>query len=415
MSKSFFMVAPHSRTISGNDKIFAVNNAAQAMAKKIGSNHVVNASIGALMDDEGNLSILSTVIDILRSLPSEEFAAYAPIAGLPSFLEAVKKAAFKEFVPKGYIEAVATPGGSGAIRHTIRNYSKEGDDILTSDWYWGPYHTIAEEHNRNLKTYTLFDKNDKFHLSSFTEKVNAILEKQRNLVILLNSPAHNPTGYSLSDEEWKNVIDVLKTAAKNKDKKIILFVDLAYIDFAGENSRSFMKYFNNLPENILIIIGFSMSKGYTLYGMRSGAMIGISSNEEVAKEFKQINSFSNRGVWSNGTRPAMVVLTKIFENKELLEKVEAERKKLHDMLNERANAFLEEAKRVGLKVCPYKAGFFITIPCDDPERVCEELTKDAVFAVPLKKGIRFAVCSVSKEKCSKAPEKFVKAIKAVKK
>ncbi|MFZ5966707.1 MAG: aminotransferase class I/II-fold pyridoxal phosphate-dependent enzyme [Bacillota bacterium] len=415
MSSSFSMVAPHSRRTVGEDKIFAISRAAQEAAKKVGSQNVVNASVGALLNDDGSLSVLSAVMDILKNLPPEEFAAYAPIAGVPSFLEAAKKAAFRDCMPEGYIEAVATPGGSGAIRHTIWNYASPGDSILTSDWYWGPYHTIAEEHGRKVETYTFFDERDTFNLAFFKEKVHRLLEKQTNLVILLNSPAHNPTGYSLSMDEWENVMEFLKAAAENKEKKIILFSDIAYIDFAGETNecREFMKYFGNLPENILTLVAFSMSKGYTLYGMRCGAMICVTSSKDVAEEFKSAQQFSNRGVWSNGTRPAMAVLSQIFEKPQLLEKVETERKVLQDMLTQRAEVFMAAAKQTNLKVCPYKAGFFITIPCSNPEAVAEELQKDYIFAVPLSKGIRFAVCSVSKEKCAIVPEKFVKAIKKV--
>ena len=37
-----------------------------------------------------------------------------------------------------------------------------------------------------------------------------------------------------------------------------------------------MRKFSNLPENIFTIFAFSMSKGYTLYGQRTGAMVGLS-------------------------------------------------------------------------------------------------------------------------------------------
>ncbi|AOT71025.1 pyridoxal phosphate-dependent aminotransferase [Geosporobacter ferrireducens] len=412
MSTKFSMVAAHSRRPAGEDSIFAINNAAQQAAKVHGADKVVNASVGALLEDDGKLSIIPSVIELLRGLPAVEYAAYAPIAGLPNFLEAAKKAVFRDQTPEGYIEAIATPGGSGAIRHTVWNYSNAGDHILTPDWYWGPYKTIAEEHGRFISTYTLFDENDHFHIEAFCKTVEELLQKQDQLVILLNSPANNPTGYSLSNEEWEAVLSFLKQKAANAEKKITLFVDIAYIDFAGKTNecRSFMKLFGGLPENILTIVAFSMSKGYTLYGMRCGAMICITSNQDVAEEFKAANQFSNRGVWSNGTRPAMTVLAQIFENPDLLKKVETERSILQQMLSQRAAAFMENARKVNLKVCPYKAGFFITIPCSNPEAVTQELQKDLIFAVPMGKGIRFAVCSVPEKQCALVPEKFVKAI-----
>ncbi len=412
MSAQFFMVAPHKRQVKGDDKIFAINQAAQEAAKKIGSKNVVNATIGALLDDNGNLSVLPTIIDLLRNLPAEEYAAYAPIIGTPKFLEAVKKATFRDCVPEGYIEAIATPGGTGAIRNTIRNYSAIGDSILTSDWHWGPYNTVANENDRIIETYPLFNGKNQFNLDAFEQEVYKLLKKQEQLVIILNAPAHNPTGYSPSMEEWTAILDILKKAIKDLDKKIILFVDAAYIDYAGEinESRAFMKQFSNLPKNLLVIIGFSMSKGYTLYGMRSGAMIAISPYKEIIQEFKMVNQFSNRGTWSNGTRPAMTVLAQIFENPDLLAKIDKEKAVFQKLLSDRADTFIQEAKKVNLEICPYKSGFFITIPCENPQKVANELQKDAIFAVPLKRGVRFALSAVAKDKCAEAPGKFIKAI-----
>jgi aromatic-amino-acid transaminase len=187
-----------------------------------------------------------------------------------------------------------------------------------------------------------------------------------------------------------------------------LFIDIAYIDYSGVASerRLFFDKFNDLPENILVVFGFSMSKSYTMYGMRSGAMIGLSQNPDIADEFRAINESSNRGVWSNGTRPAMVLLTKIFKEKVLFDRVEAERETLKSMLDSRAEAFIRESDRVGLSICPYKSGFFISIPCASSIEVVEKLKADNIFAVPIPKGIRFAICSVPEEKCSIVPPKI---------
>ena len=114
------------------------------------------------------------------------------------------------------------------------------------------------------------------------------------------------------------MLDYAKEIAKDKSKKIILFVDVAYIDFVKDDiaSRKFFKKFGKLPENILTIVGFSMSKGYTAYGMRMGAAIGISSNEDIADEFYYSLMHSCRANWSNCNRGVMEVLSHLAENKE---------------------------------------------------------------------------------------------------
>ena len=83
------------------------------------------------------------------------------------------------------------------------------------------------------------------------------------------------------------------------------------------------------------------------------------------------------------------------------------------MLSKRAEVFVEEAKKCELDILPYIDGFFISIPCEDPKAVSEELTKDNVFVVPLKRGLRFAVCAVSEEKCAIAPSIIKNALERV--
>ena len=53
----------------------------------------------------------------------------------------------------------------------------------------------------------------------------------------------------------------------------------------------------------------------------------------------------------------------------------------------------------------------ITIPVTKSQAVCDYLEKEHVFMVPLKKGIRLAVCSVSKPKMVGLAHKLAIAIK----
>ena len=408
---SFSVVAPHSKRPAEEDKVFAANRRAQEAAKKYGADKVINSTIGALLEDDGSLSIMQTAMQELKNLPDAEIAAYAPIAGLPDFLEAAKTAVFRDYRPNAHIRAVSTPGGTGGLRHAVWNYMEPGDTMLVPDWFWGPYKTISEEHGRHMTTFTLFDDKKAFNMASFKEKVQELAEKQERVLVILNTPAHNPTGYSLTDEEWQEVLTFLTNVVEHQSKKIIVYVDIAYIDFAGDmkTSRGFMKQFEGLPANLLVLIGYSMSKAFTFYGLRSGALLCVSSSEEVADEFESSAAFSSRGVWSNGTRGAQKVLANVYNNQELLEKVEAERAGFVELMFERARAFVDEATEVGLEIFPYRAGFFITIPCENPAKVAEELEKENLFLLPLGKGLRFAACAVSTEKC-KVSARLIKQV-----
>ena len=54
MEKLIFAEA-NGRELNFTDKIFGISSKAQEMAKREGADKVINATIGALLDDRGNL------------------------------------------------------------------------------------------------------------------------------------------------------------------------------------------------------------------------------------------------------------------------------------------------------------------------------------------------------------------------
>lgn len=408
------IAAKHAKGKSAQDKIFGANAAAVAAAAKYGKDAVTNATIGAILDEDENLVCLPTVEEVFRGLSTNEMIAYAPISGLPEYLDCVLTAAFGNSRPEGYIAAVATAGGTGAIHHAIWNYTETGDTVLCSDWYWGAYKVLCQDMGRNFTTYKMLDENNKFNLPALKEKVDELLAKQDNLLYLLNTPAHNPTGYSLSGEDMDGVLAILKEAAV-PGKNIVFFLDVAYIDYAGEKEevRKIFKKLSGLPANILCIVGYSMSKGFTMYGQRTGAMIGVSSDKSVIDEFAAINQYTSRATWSNINRPAMRTLATIYSDPELLAKVCAERDYYYQMIKARADLFTKEAEECGLPMLPYVAGFFLSIPAKNPDAICEKLHEDNIFAVPLAAGVRIAVCAVPLKKIKGMAAKVNAAMQAV--
>lgn len=410
------IAAKHAKGKSAQDKIFGANAAAVAAAAKYGKDNVTNATIGAILDEDEQLVCLPTVEKVFRGLSTNEMIAYAPISGLPEYLDCVLTAAFGNSRPEGYIAAVATAGGTGAIHHAIWNYTDVGETVLCSDWYWGAYKVLCQDMGRDFTTYKMLDAENKFNLPALEEKVNELLSKQDNLLYLLNTPAHNPTGYSLSEQDMDGVLALLKKAAV-PGKNIVLFLDIAYIDYAGEKEevRKIFKKLSGLPANILCIVGYSMSKGFTMYGQRTGAMIGVSSDKSVIDEFVAINQYTSRATWSNINRPAMRTLATIYSDKELLEKVCAERDHYYQMIKARADLFTQEAAECGLPMLPYVAGFFLSIPSTNPDAVCDKLHEDNIFAVPLAAGVRIAVCAVPLKKIKGMAAKVNVALQAVEK
>lgn len=406
----YIMAAQNGREVPLEDKIFGISRRANEMIEEKGTDAVVNATIGTLLNDDGDLIVLSSVDDTFMGLEPEEYAAYAPIGGTVAYKNAAIKAALGKYQPKGYVEAVATPGGTGSIRNTISNYSCYGDIILTADWFWSPYKTIAAEIGRGLDTFQLFTEDGRFNVEAFSRKVEDILDLQDRLVVIINTPAHNPTGYALTNEDWEGVVNCLGNVSPQK--RIALLVDAAYIDFAGDENkyREFLPILETLPANVLPIIGYSMSKTFTIYGMRCGAMVCMAQTQEIAAEFKRVCEFSSRGSWSNCAKAGQSIIANIFADEKLLRKVTEERREIRDMLLKRGKAFEEEAKKIGLTMVPFDAGFFASIPCHNPDEISQRLETEGIFLVPLAKGLRVSIASISEEKCRIIPAKIVEAM-----
>ena len=411
---STFMAASHAANKGVTpDPVFAIVNAANDAIKEVGKDRVVNATIGAIYDEQEQFATFSTVENHLKQMSPEDLMNYAPIGGLPDFLQAAIDLTFYGNMPENtFAKAVATPGGTGAIRHIFNNYLELGEKALVPDWCWGNYQNVAEEHLRGIDTYMLFDEDNNFNVASVRNKVGELLKQQDNLVIVFNTPAHNPTGHSMTEDDWVQVIDFMKEYAQDKQKRITILLDIAYIDFAGkpEDTRKFFRLFHSLPKNILVAIAYSMSKSFLIYGMRSGALIGLSSSQEVVDELAQINTGSNRGVWSNGTRGAQRLLADVWKNPELRASIDKERAAYRELMAKRAAIFMTEAKEVGLKTFPYHSGFFITVPAPNLIDTLEKLAQDYIFAVSFNQGIRFAICGIPTHKLPGVADKIKKAL-----
>lgn len=411
------VLAKHTQGKGGPDKIFRISGMAKERAAVVGKQNITNATTGAFLDGDGHLITLKTVEDTVKEIPFTEAAEYATIEGSPEFIQAAIDAAFREYRPDAYIDGVATPGGTGGIHHALQNYLDDGDTALTMDRYWAAYKSICRETNRNFDTFVMFDENDNFNVQGCIAKLREYAEKQTNVFLILNTPANNPTGYNVKKEEWRAIMEELTAIANNGKNNVVLLADIAYIDFAAPESRQFFQLFNQLPENFLVLVAFSMSKGYTMYGYRLGCLLCVSSSKQEVEDFIAINKFSSRATWSNCSRMGMLVMEKINQDPERKAAFRAEQEQLRLSLLKRAELFVKEADEIGLKVCPFDSGFFITVPTVKAEEVAAELRKKDLFVVPLgdgaNAGLRIALCAIPEEKITGVPKKIKEALDAV--
>ncbi|MDO4281151.1 MAG: aminotransferase class I/II-fold pyridoxal phosphate-dependent enzyme [Peptococcaceae bacterium] len=404
------ILAKHAQGKGGPDVIFAYSAQANKRAEAVGKENIVNATIGAFLNADGSLKTMDTVEAAIESIPFAIGANYAPINGLPEYIEAMTDSVLRDHRPAGtYTAGIATPGGTGALHNGFFNYLNEGEVCLTTDYYWGNYKSLLSEMGRGLETFNTFTDDGHFDIASCKAACEAVAAKQTNVVLLLNTPAHNPTGFSVTDEEWQEIIPMLTAIANNGKNNVVLMIDTAYIDYAGPHARDFFEFFTNLPENFLVIVCASTSKGYTLYGYRLGLMLCIAQSQAVCDEFELADGASARATWSNCSRPAMEAVTLLNSDDAHRSAFRKEQDEFAASLAKRSDIFMKEAKEVGLAVCPYHSGFFIFVPTpthEDAVAMFDVLADENIFAVPLGAGMRIAICAVDDAKIPGMATKF---------
>ncbi len=380
-----------------DDPIFALNR--EATQRRARGESVVNATIGALLDDEGNLSILPSAARAVREVPAAEWANYAPISGQPEFQRAVLDDLLGgEPLLRETAVAVATPGGSGAVRLAVNNFLEPGQALLTTSWFWGPYATIAEESERRFETFPMFAGSD-FDVAALDAALGRQLAAQGRALVVLNNPAHNPMGYSMTDAEWRAVVDRL--VARSREGEVTLLVDCAYFLYGGaRDPRAFLAHLRPLIGRVALLFAWSASKSFTQYGLRVGALVACIADAKERAMVEAALGYSCRGTWSNCNRGGLAAVTRMLADPELARACGEERAALTSVLGARVRAFNALAHPRGLRYPRYEGGFFVTLFHDRAAEKAAAMREQGVFVFPvLPKGgpgaLRVALCSVA--------------------
>ncbi len=377
------------------DVIFSLN--AEATKRKQSGESVINATIGSLMNDDGSLAVLETSAKAVHDVSKNEWAAYAPIPGTPEFAAAVIHDVFRDQPAlKAAATAVATPGGTGALRHALMNFLQNGQKMLTTSYYWGPYQTLCDDHERGLDTFSMFAADGSIDVAALDAKVKEHLRTQGRVLLFLNDPCHNPTGYSMTRAEWQKVVACIKENAATGP--ITVLIDMAYYLYGhGADPRAFLTELTPLLGHAAILFAWSASKSFTHYGLRVGALIAVMADEKERAATQAALAYSCRGTWSNVTRGGLFAITKLLTDPALTAACDAERNALKAMLNRRVEAFNAHAKPRGLKYPRYEGGFFVTVFVDGWKARHEKMKAAGVFVVPQSEALRVALCSVAEK------------------
>ena len=379
-----------------DDPIFALNR--EAVQRKQKGESIVNATVGALLDDDGKLAILGAAARAVHEVPAVDWATYAPIAGSPDFLRAVMDDLLAgEPELRAAAVAVATPGGTGALRHAIANFLEPGQAILTTSFFWGPYQTLADEADRKVETFSMFADADatSLDIAALDRALARQLETQKRALLFLNDPCHNPTGYSMRAEEWAKVVACVRAHAERGP--VTLLVDCAYFAYGAGDPRAFMRELVPLLGKAAVLFAWSASKTFTHYGLRVGALVACIADAKERAMTEAALSYSCRGTWSNCNRGGLAAVTRLLTDEALAATCHAEREVLKASLRARVDAFNALARPRGLRYPRYEGGFFVTVFDDAAEGRAESMRAAGVFVVPQRGALRVALCSVAEK------------------
>ena len=395
-------------TRQGNDTIFGWY--ARYLKAKEDGHDAINGTAGLLLEDDGSLAINGVVDKMLREAPPVEFASYAPLKGLPDYLDLSISLALGEHRESleqlGFnFVSTATPGGSGALFLAANNLCERGEAILLRDRHWGPYAGFLKGCGLEMATWPLLPDGESdypfFADSAFEEAVEKLAQNQNTVMVWLNDPAHNPTGLTMSPQGRRAALDIMMaSASKQPETGHTLLLDTAYSLYAddphgwGQTIRETMEDGTPWPENFMIVYALSLSKSHTAYGLRTGALIGIHPDEAVTERLRDIFGTTGRQTWSAAPRLLQYTAAKLHGNATSAQAWSDERDRLQTLLTDRRNAFVDACAKYNVPINPTHDGFFAWLEHEHPESITEACAQHHVYLVPLRGGIRIGLCAM---------------------
>ena len=303
----------------------------------------IDLGVGVYKDASGNTPVMRAVKEAERRLVAEQTTkAYTGLAGDPAFADAMIDLLLADTVKRGRIAAIATPGGTGAIRQALEmvKLAAPGATIWISNPSWPNHASIIKFLGLPLREYRYFDEATRgVDFDGMIADLSTVAEGD---VVLLHGCCHNPTGANPTLDQWDQIIATLQKV------QAVPFVDVAYQGFGDgldQDAQATRKIAAAFPN---VMIAASCSKNFGIYRERTGILMGIARDADEAKLTQANLNFLNRQNYSFPPDHGARVVTTILTDPALRADWEAEleetrngmlglRKQLADELRQRAN------------------------------------------------------------------------------
>jgi aromatic-amino-acid transaminase len=364
------------------------------------------SAVGEVVDDAGMRAYLPTFVGeasrIYRDYP-DQAVAYADIGGRPGYLEVSTRYMLPGEFASSHVARVAVAGLASAIYTTLQVLARRAD-VFVPEPYWPHYPGMIEDLEGRYHGFPLLDAQQAFNTEALAAGLREV-PPEAAVAIVLNTPCHNPTGYSLTREDWQHTREVVWGHAE-AGKRICLVIDTAYVDYYWRQPQSIQQDIimplMPLHDHVTLAIGWTISKTFLAYGQRLGTLLMLTSSPQQAADLQQKIYQATMATYSQCSTVPQLVIEHLHADPQKLRQIQAEREPVRAMLTRRNAAFEAALGQAGLASLPGDGGFFRTVELPagvEALDVVRRLAEKRVAMVAAgEHRLRVAVCSVPEAK-----------------
>lgn len=331
--------------------------------------HRLNATIG-IAKEGGRPMALPSVMAMMEGIKAEDALTYAPSFGLPELRKVWQQALFEKnpsLAGKPVSLPVVANGITNAISVCADVWVDPEDVVILPDMMWGNYNMILSVRKKaKLVHYPIFNESGGYNTDAFEETVRKEAQDRDKICVLLNFP-HNPTGYTLTEEEAGRIGEVLKDVAES-GTNVILICDDAYFGLFYEDEALKESIFAHLcgihPRLLPIKLDGATKENY-VWGLRVGFITyGPGFNGDSKALFDALERKTAgcvRGNISNASHLSQSIILNSMKSNAYPEE-KAHKFRLLKSRADRVRKVLNDAKYDDAwKVYPFNSGYFMCV------------------------------------------------------
>lgn len=301
----------------------------------------VDLGVGVYKDASGNTPVMRAVKEAERRILADQSSkAYVGLAGDPEFSSVMIDLVLGNTIPRDRIGAVATPGGTGAIRQALEliKLADPQATVWLSNPTWPNHPSIIKYLNMPTADYRYFDSETRG--VDFDGMIEDLGQLKAGDVVLLHGCCHNPTGANLTADQMAQAIATIKAQGA------MPLVDIAYqgfgdgLDQDAAATRQIASAFDNC------LIAASCSKNFGIYRERTGILMAIAKDADQAALAQQNLAFLNRQNYSFPPDHGARVVTTILQDAALRADWEAELEETRNGMLALRQQLSDELKRL---------------------------------------------------------------------